>query len=162
VTLTRRGLVVGLGALAAVPATAVAQEQTDGELLEELLTLERRQEEAYAGALERDAIEPSLGRLLLAQEREHIRGLGLAFEELGARPAPEASVPDPRLGAALGSRRAFARFAVGLEQEAMDAYAASAPLLKRKELRMPLGSIMMCEAAHQVALRAADGSPLVG
>ncbi len=157
-SLTRRSLVAAVGGLAALPAGAAAQERSDSELLEELLALERRLEQAYAGALERRVIDAALGARLVAQEREHLRGLGLAFEELGTRPSPEASVPDPRLGAALRSRERFIDFASALEQEAMDAYAANAPLMKRKQLRLPLGSIMMCEAAHQVALRAAGGT----
>jgi hypothetical protein len=40
-------------------------------------------------------------------------------------------------------------------------YVDAAATIRDPELRQPLGSIMACEAAHQVALRDALGEPLV-
>jgi rubrerythrin len=133
-------------------------ERSDVERLEDLLALEHRLESAYEAALRRDAIAPELGRALRDQEREHAQGLERALA--GRRRNPRASVPSPELVGALRSREAFARFAIDLEAEAVAAYAATAAAIRDPRLRQPLGSIMACEAAHEVALRDAlgDGS----
>jgi rubrerythrin len=70
-------------------------------------------------------------------------------------------VPPPELGSALRSRDAFARFALELEGQAISAYVKAAGGIARPGLRRPLGSIMACEAAHEVALRSAAGLPLL-
>lgn len=133
--------------------------RSDRDLLEELLATESRLIAIYEAAIRRDAIDAGLGERLLAQEREHARGIERA---LGGRSRnPVASVPPPALGAALRSREAFARFALDMETEATASYAAAAATLRNPKLRQPLGSIMACEAAHEVALRDALGRPLV-
>jgi hypothetical protein len=157
---TRRAL---LGAAAALAVTAPAYagaSRSDGETLEQLLAIEARLAGAYEAALRRDAIESGLGELLLEQEREHIRGLEQALRSVGGR-APRAGVPPPELGSALRSPAAFARFALDLEAEAVAAYTSAAAETTRPGLRRPLGSIMACETAHEVALRAAAGLPLL-
>jgi Ferritin-like domain len=162
---TRRTALAGAAggalALAALTARVAAQsERSDVEIIEELLTFEHRLESAYAAALRRDAIDTELGELLRNQEREHIRALEQVLRELGGR-SPRASVPPPELGSALRGRDAFARFALDLEQQATSAYVDAAGGISRPGLRRPLGSIMACEAAHQVALRSAAGLPLL-
>lgn len=149
------------GALLALPAVALAQEPSDAERLQELRALEGRLESVYDAALRRTAIDPALGETLRDQEREHIRALEQVLENLGGAGAPQATVPLPGLGPALRSREAFARFALGLEQEATGAYARAAPALAKDTIRQPVGSIMMCEAAHVVALREVAGIPLI-
>jgi Ferritin-like domain len=162
---TRRTLLAGAGAgaLALVtlsPAAASAQPaRSDVEIVEELLVLEHRLESAYAAALRRDAIGAELGELLRSQEREHIRALEQVLRGLGG--TPRATVPSPELGSAVRGRDAFARFAVELEGEAITAYVEAAGGISRPGLRRPLGSIMTCEAGHEVALRAAGGLPLL-
>ena len=158
-TLTRRSL-LATGALLALPVNAQAQERSDAEILEELLVIEGRLVAAYEAALRRDAIEAGLGETLRDQEREHIRGLGQALGEAGGA-SPQATVPAPELGRALRSRSAFAAYATELEREAVSAYVDAASGIGRVGLRQPLGSILACEAAHAVALRASTGdSPL--
>ena len=71
-------------------------------------------------------------------------------------------MPPPELGTALRSREAFARFALDLEAQAVSAYVKAAAEIRRPGLRRPLGSIMACEAAHEVALRAAAGAAAPG
>jgi rubrerythrin len=159
VNATRRAL-FGAAAAVALGAAAPALGQdgrSDSEILEELLALESRLESAYEAALRREAIDAGLGELLRDQEREHIRGLE---QSLGER-SPRATVPPPELGTALRSRAAFARFALDLEAQAVSAYVKAAAEIRRPGLRRPLGSIMACEAAHEVALRAAAGLPLL-
>lgn len=158
---TRRALLRAGGAALVVTAVlplepAAAAERPDVELLEELLGLERRLESAYEAALRRDAVAPGLGEALRDQEREHARGLEQALARAGRR-NPRASVPPPELAAALRTPASFARFALDLEAEAVAAYAEAAASIRNPRLRQPLGSIMACEAAHEVALRDALG-----
>jgi hypothetical protein len=134
-------------------------DRPDAELLEDLLALERRLISVYEAGVRRDAIDPALAGTLLEHEREHAAAIERALA--GRRRNPRASVPPPALGGALRSRAEFARFAAGLEAEAVAAYADAAATVRDADLRQPLGSIMACEAAHEVALRAALGERLV-
>ena len=159
---TRRAL-VGAAAALVVGAAAPAYAQggrSDVDILEELLTLESRLVAAYEAALRRGVIDAGLGELLRDQEREHIRGLEQSLGTVGER-SPRATVPPPELGTALRSRPAFARFALDLEAVTIAAYVLAAAEIRRAGLRRPLGSIMACESAHEVALRAAADLPLL-
>lgn len=133
---------------------------SDVEVLEGLLAVEARQVAAYEAALRRGAIEPALGEELLEHEREHAAALE---RRLGtAERNPRATVPSSELTRALRSREEFARYALGLEAEAVTAYAEAAANMSDARVRQPLGSIMACEAAHRVALRDSLGRrPLV-
>ena len=63
---------------------------------------------------------------------------------------------------ALRDRTAFARYALAREAEAVAGYRRAAAQISSASLRQALGSIMACEAAHQVALRDSLGDrPLV-
>jgi hypothetical protein len=161
---TRRALLGTAGALALgakLAGPAVAQpERSDVEILEELLVLEHRLTGAYEAALRRRAIDAGLGEMLRDQERAHIRGLEEALSGRGER-APRATVPGRGLGTALRSRDAFARYALYHERLTTAAYVAAAAEIREPGLRRPLGSIMVAEAAHEVALRAASGEPLL-
>jgi hypothetical protein len=158
---TRRGaLVLALGGGLAFARPAAAQAPTDVEQLERLLALEHRLLSAYEAALERDAIEPRLGETLLEHERDHVRGLELTLRGRG-RASPRATVPPPRQGAALEGRDAFARFAIGLETETVDAYREVLTTFRNDRLLLPLGSIMSSGAQHVVALRQAAGDRLL-
>jgi len=159
----RQALAAGGAALAALaiawPRTAAAQ-ASDAERLERLLALEQRLESVYRTALARDAIEPALGETLLEHEREHVRGLEQALRGR-RRSEPRATVPPPRLGAALASRPALARFAAELEAETVRAYQDVLATLRNDRLLQPLGSIMASGAQHAVALRRAAEDELI-
>jgi hypothetical protein len=136
--------------------------RSDAELLNDLLAAEQRLISAYEAALRRDAIDPELGELLLDQENAHLEGLQRALRDTGGARSPRASVPPPELNAALRGRAAFARYALAQEAEALAAYRLAAAQISSANLRQALGSIMACEAAHQVALRDSLGDrPLV-
>jgi rubrerythrin len=160
---SRRRALAGAAAFATValarPASAAAQ-PSDAEQLERLLALEQRLEALYRAALARDAIDPALGQTLLEHEREHVRGLEQALRGR-RRSGPRATVPPPRLGAALASRPAFARFAAELEIETVRAYQDVLATLRNDRLLQPLGSIMASGAQHAVALRGAVGDRLI-
>ncbi len=135
-------------------------ERSDVDLLEDLLALENRLLSAYEAALRREAIDVALGELLRDHEQEHVRAIEQALRHARRR-SPRASVPSPDLTAALRSRESFARFARELEAEAVASYAEAAAAIRNPRLRQPLGSIMTCEAAHEVALREAAGEPVL-
>jgi Ferritin-like domain len=160
VSLNRRqvlGLAVGGTLVLARPAAA---QTSDVDHLERLLALERQLQSLYEVALERDAVEPGLGKTLLEHEREHVRGLEMALRARGRR-SPRATVPPPQVGSAFESRPAFARFAADLEADAVDAYEQVLPILRSTRLLLPLGSIMASGAQHVVALRQAAGDRLM-
>jgi hypothetical protein len=133
---------------------------SDVDLLEDLLALENRLLSAYEAALRRAAIDMALGETLRDHEEEHVRAIEQALRHAGRR-SPQASVPSPDLTAALRSRESFARFARKLEAEAVASYAEAAAAIRNPRLRQPLGSIMACEAAHEVALRDASGESIL-
>ncbi len=133
-------------------------ERSDVDVLEDLLALENRLISAYEAALRRDAIDVALGETLRDHEQEHARAIEEALRHAGTR-SPRASVPPRELTSALRDRRAFARYALDLEGEALAAYREAAATIRNPRLRQPLGSIMACEAAHEVALRDALGEP---
>jgi Ferritin-like domain len=143
-----------------VLARPAAAQTSDVDQLERLLALEQQLQSLYEVALERDAVEPGLGETLLEHEREHVRGLEMALRARGRR-SPRATVPPPQVGTAFASRPAFARFAVELETEAVDAYEDVLPTLRSTRLLLPLGSIMASGAQHVVALRQAAGDDLM-
>lgn len=133
--------------------------RSDVELLEGLLELEHRLISAYEAALRRDAIDPALGELLRDQEETHVRGLLRALR--GGRRSPRASVPATELTAALSGPAAFARYALKTEAETVAAYRLAVAQISDPQLRQALGSILACEAAHEVALRDSLGERLV-
>jgi rubrerythrin len=159
-TSRRRALALAVGGALALAPRAAAAVPPDVEQLERLLAMEQRLESVYEMALARAAIEPQLGETLLEHEREHVRGLQEALRA-GGRRSPRATVPPPRLGAALGSRPAFARFAIDLEAETLGAYQEVLATLRNTRLLLPLGSIMTSDAQHVVALRQAAGEDLL-
>jgi rubrerythrin len=159
---TRRGLLLAAGgAPLALASVAAAAPGSDLDVLERLLTRERRLEAAYDAALRRRALSEALALALRDQEREHARGLEMALAARGRRP-PGSPKPDPRLAASLRSRAAFARYALGLEGRAVRAYVDAIAGLRDTRLPQPLGAIMASEAQHQVALRRFLGEPLLG
>jgi ferritin-like protein len=161
VSLTR-GQFVAAALWAGVMGADPALGQPSGvDQLERLLAFEHRLEAAYGAALERGAIDSPLGRTLLAQERDHVRGVELALKTLGRR-GPQATVSPPVQGSALTGRRAFARFALALETQTVSAYVQVLATLDAPGLLQPLGSIMTAGAQHQVALRELLGEPLLG
>jgi hypothetical protein len=162
VSTTRRELVAGAAAVALVaarPATAATPSDVDG--LESLLTLEGRLVDAYRLALERDAIERGLGERLLAQEREHVRALEQALRWAGRR-APRATVPPPQSGTAFSDPRAFARFALALERRTVSTYIDVLTTHRNRRVLQAIGSIMEADVQHEVALREALGTDLLG
>ena len=136
--------------------------RSDADLLEDLLAVEERLITAYEAALRRDAIDPGLAETLRDHEKAHIEGLRRALRDAGGPRSPRASVPAPELTAALRDRAAFAGYALARETDALARYRLAVAQISSPSLRQALGSIMACEAAHEVALRDSLGErPLV-
>ena len=160
--ITRRNLLVGIGAAPlAVASAAAAAPRSDLELLEQLLRLERRLEATYEAAYDRSILGDELARSLRDQERAHVDGLEKTLSVRGRRPGP-APGADPRLAIALRERRTFARYALELEARAIRAYVDAEASVRDIRLMQPLGAILTTETQHEVALRAALGEPLLG
>ena len=159
---TRRSVLLAAGAAPLLfAASTAAAPRSDVDILERLLSRERRLEAAYEAALRRGALDEALARGLLDQEREHARGIEMTLEARGGRvPAPPE--PDPALRASLRSRGAFASYALGLEGRAVRTYEDALAALGDTRLLQPLGAIMASEAQHQVALRRFLGRNLLG
>jgi hypothetical protein len=162
VSATRRELVAGAAVVALAAARpAMADTPSDVDQLERLLTLEGRLVDAYRLALERDAIERSLGQRLLAQEREHVRALEQALRWAGRR-APRATVPAPQSGTAFSDPRAFARYALALERRTVSTYLDALTTFRNRRVLQAIGSIMEADVQHEVALREVLGTDLLG
>lgn len=161
-SLTRRQALVGALAVGFTGARASgAQAELSGpDQLERLLAFEHSLVAAYRAALDTSAIDAALGRSLLAQEREHVRGVEVALRNAGRRD-PRAGGPAAVPDTALSGRRAFARFALELESATERAYVRALATLDAPGLLQPLGSIMTAGAQHQVALRQVLGLPLL-
>jgi hypothetical protein len=137
-------------------------ERSDADVLEDLLAVEERLITAYEAALRRGAIDTKLAETLRDHESAHIEGLRRALRDTGGPRSPRASVPAPELTAALRDRAAFARYALAREADAVARYRLAVAQISSPSLRQALGSIMACEAAHEVALRDSLGErPLV-
>jgi hypothetical protein len=155
---TRRGLLIG-GA-AALPLLGAAGEalgaaRGDRQIVAAAIDLEQQAAVTYDFAARSRKLAPELRQLarhLGDQEREHADGLAQALRGLGGRRPPSPAEPVPRPPA-----RAFAAFAIELENRLIAAYYGAMPRL-RPGLRQPLASIMACEAQHLVVLRQALGS----
>jgi hypothetical protein len=146
----------GSVALAGLTRDVGAKRPSDRDTLERLLTLERGLESAYDAAARRRVLPDDLAELLRDQEREHAEGLERALA--GGSRAPVATVPSPELARALASGgRAFLRYALRLESEAVAAYADAVTDLGDETLLQPLGSIMTGEGQHLVLLRRSLG-----
>jgi rubrerythrin len=136
--------------------------RSDADLLEDLLAVEERLITAYEAALRREAMDRKLAETLRDHENAHVEGLRRALRDAGGARSPRASVPSPELTAALRDRAAFARYAFAREADAVARYRLAVAQISSPSLRQALGSIMACEAAHEVALRDSLGErPLV-
>ena len=83
-SVTRRQIVVAALAAGVVGARPGHAHASGVDQLDLVLSFEQRLEAAYRAALSRGAIDATLGRSLLAQEREHVRGVGLALRPSAA------------------------------------------------------------------------------
>ena len=154
---TRRALITGGAAvlpLLAGATDALGAARDDRQIVAAAIDLEQRAAAAYDFAASNGGLQPALARVarhLRDQESEHADGLARALRGLGGRRPAAPREPDPP---PIG--RAFAAFAIALENRLIAAYYEAMPRL-RPGLRQPLGSIMASEGQHLVVLRQALG-----
>jgi hypothetical protein len=125
---------------------AAQSEDTDAEILQMFLLLERVQEALYREALRMDGLDPELqefARTAGGQEREHV---ALLTERLGDRAG---SPPRSDFGTALSDSARFRAAAIDLEEATLAAYIAQGANLTRDALAavVPLVSVEARQAA---------------
>jgi rubrerythrin len=132
-------------------------------ILNRVLDLENTAIAAYAaGARLMTGDVLTIGRRLLAQEREHAAALERAIRRLGGVPRePKTAGEYARSFPRLRDQHDVLRFAVDLENLAVRAYEESLPKLTMPELRRSAAAILTNEAEHISVLLGAQGKPQV-
>jgi len=125
-------------------------QERDVRILNSALDLEHTAIAAYtAGAplLRGPALE--VGRQFLVHEKEHAAALAQAIRDLGGTPnRPRRAEEYRRQLPNLRSQRDVLRFAVDLENAAVEAYIDSIPRLSSPDLRQTAAAIVSNEAEH--------------
>ena len=124
--------------------------ERDVRILNVAVDLEHTAVAAYTAGLalmEGDAREA--GRKVLAHEREHAAGLGQAIKDLGGTPnQPRRSDEYRTRFPNLKTQEDALRFAVDLENMAVEAYLEAIPKLSSPDLRQTAAAIVANEAEH--------------
>ena len=164
---TRRQAIAGAaaaGAALAVPGLARASASEDDAAkaaLGSVLAVEQIALVAYEAIANSGLLKDTL-RGFLDQERQHVAQLQAALQAMGANPP----IPPRRTGirglrAAVGSRRAALRFAIGLEQQAIAAYETAIGALTDSNVMRTSAGAMGTDAQQLVILRELAGLPPV-
>ena len=156
---TRRQALVAAGASLLLPATALADAEHDQAkaTLAAVLKLEQTALVAYE-AIANSGVLKDVLRQFLDQERQHAAQLSDALQNLGTKPPiPPRRAGIPGLDAAVRSRDAALRFAIGLESRTIAAYqAAIAATVDSNVVRTNAGA-MGTDAQQLVILRELAG-----
>ena len=131
-----------------------AGDRADLGLLRTALGLEESMVELYTAGIELAPRHRSLLRRIREHEREHADGIRQAIIDLRGNP-PTSYAPLER--PPLRDERAFLRYALEVERNAAESYAAALPRLRTQRLRGTLGSLLATEAEHASALAEAAG-----
>ncbi|MEA2427395.1 MAG: hypothetical protein QOF37_1023 [Thermoleophilaceae bacterium] len=163
---TRRQAIAGAaaaGAALAVPGIARASQEQDAAkaALSSVLAVEQIALVAYEAIANSGLLKDTL-RGFLEQERLHVAQLQAALQAMGSNPPiPPRRTDIHGLPAAIASRRAALRFAIGLEQRAIATYeTAIGALIDSNVMRTSAGA-MGTDAQHLVILREHAGMPPV-
>jgi rubrerythrin len=132
------------------PVEGVTPTERDIRLLNEALDLENTAIVAYtAGAALLKGEALAVGKQFLEHEQEHAEGLKQAIKDLGGTPnRPRRREEYLRQFPNLMSQEDVLRFAVDLENVAVEAYLDSLPKLSTGELRQTAAAIVSNEAEH--------------
>jgi len=127
-----------------------SSQERDVRILNSALGLEHTAVAAYtAGAALLKGPALKVGRQFLAHEKEHAAGLERAIRDLGGTPnRPRRGEEYRRQFPNLRSQRDVLRFAVDLENAAVEAYIDSIPRLSSPDLRQTAAAIASNEAEH--------------
>jgi hypothetical protein len=155
--------------LVAGARAAIAQAETDADIVESLIGLEEAAALAYRTAAASGIAGPRHTRTLwrfARHEQQHAEALLTVLEALGGRaPRPPRTVADvDRILPGLGDARtpeAVLEYALGLESAEVAAYHDAHARLAEPKLLPTTASIMAAQGQHLVVLRAALSQPLV-
>lgn len=146
------GALYGTGAAGSFVSQALAQTPaSDVQVLSFAYGLEALESAFYTAALKNAKLGGELQKLATEfgkHETAHANALKNAISQLGG-PAPAA----PKAKFNVGSKAAFLKLAVTLEEVGVGAYNGAIPLLRTPDLVSAAGSIVQVEARHSAALR---------
>jgi hypothetical protein len=160
------GGAIGAGAALSGAPGAIAQGQTDGELVGTLLGGEMLAVFVYAQAVHSGLLTPDserLARHVLGHERAHARVLGVALSELGGTPPPRlrsVSDADKLLAASniaisltqLRTEPDFLRLLIHVEIVLERSYYVAVAKLQDTGLQRDAAQVLAAEAQHATAL----------
>jgi hypothetical protein len=155
----RRELLLAAAGVLAVPSTALASTPTEGDVLLDLMRREQSAKLAYGAALKTLGATAPLELVTIRRhESDHADALATALAAVGlGRPLkPPLSGTAAQLAQA-SDRRAVLQLAVRLEDELVDAYGASLPLLPDAKIAMTAATILASHAQHRFILGLAAG-----
>lgn len=130
---------------------------SDAEILNFALTLEHLESAFYEMAVQRvpfggDNYARRLAKILLFDEKSHVRTLSVGIRKLGYTPVGPAA--GYNFGGAFASVPAWLRFSAMLEDTGVHAYLGQAPHIKTPAVLLGASVILTVEARHVGALRA--------
>ena len=145
----------GIGAVTPFVSNALADAQSDQEVISFALGLEQLESAFYKAANSRAGLTgqaAALAKSFGGHEDQHVQALSQLINQLGGKPA---AAPQAKFG--LTDQASFLRLAVTLEDLGVAAYNGAAPLVKTPDVLAALGSIVNVEARHSAALRSLAG-----
>lgn len=174
--ITRRGMLLGSGAVLLVAPAARASVEGDAGVVERALRLEQLAAAGMGAGATADLVDEADARALLViaeHDREHVAVLGGSLEALGARrppepedlPAADALARELDVDMLTGSLTRpddFLAWAIALKEQTIAGYVDACRRLLDVRLTQSLASMLGAEAQHLVALRETAGRPAVG
>ena len=157
---TAVGLLVGCMAKAETMQTADAS-KSDVDILNTALALEYEGIAAYQVGAESGLLQPPVLKLAVgfqSDHKQHADALAKAITKLGGMPVQSKTVAEYNFPTStLKNQTDVLRFAAGLEEGAVNAYAGAIPLFADKTLAGAGASILGSESMHWAILRYALG-----
>jgi rubrerythrin len=157
---TAVGLLVGCTAKAGTMQTADTS-KSDVDILNTALALEYEGIAAYQVGAESGLLQPPVLKLAVgfqSDHKQHAEALTKAITKLGGMPVQSKTVAEYNFPTStLKNQTDVLRFAAGLEEGAVNAYAGAIPLFGDKTLAGAGASILGSESMHWAILRYALG-----
>ena len=157
---TAVGLLVGCTAKAGTMQTADTS-KSDVDILNTALALEYEGIAAYQVGAESGLLQPPVLKLAVgfqSDHKQHADALAKAITKLGGMPVQSKTVAEYNFPTStLKNQTDVLRFAAGLEEGAVNAYAGAIPLFGDKALAGAGASILGSESMHWAILRYALG-----
>ncbi|HEY8014712.1 MAG TPA: ferritin-like domain-containing protein [Dongiaceae bacterium] len=157
---TAVGLLVGCTAKAGTMQTADTS-KSDVDILNTALALEYEGIAAYQVGAESGLLQPPVLKLAVgfqSDHKQHAEALTKAITKLGGMPVQSKTVAEYNFPTStLKNQTDVLRFAAGLEEGAVNAYAGAIPLFGDKALAGAGASILGSESMHWAILRYALG-----